>query len=135
MDDRKSELEKLAHYEEYHQCEKSTAFLLKERDNNARYFHCLASFHKRFIHNGSVEVDGVQRTKQNEVKESIVRFYEKHKIYILSLKIGDLMWKSFICFLLVRQAVDGWKEHLIKKKYWGLFMTWMEIQHRVHMVS
>ena len=71
----KSELEKLALLEEVSWRQKSHVLWLKEGDNNTKFFHQMANFHRRNNYMERVEVDGTVFKVELEVREKVVQFY------------------------------------------------------------
>ena len=55
---------------------------MKEGDNNTRFFHRVANFHKRTNHIRGIEVDGVLYEDEEEVRSTVVHFY--HGLYTKS---------------------------------------------------
>ena len=49
---------------------------MKEGDNNTRFFHRLASFHRRANQINNIEVDGVVYEDEMEVRSQVVHFYQ-----------------------------------------------------------
>ena len=72
----KIELEKVAHMEEVSWRQKSRVLWLKEGDNNTKFFHKMANFHRRYNYMERVEVDGAVYEEAPEVREKVVQFYE-----------------------------------------------------------
>ena len=49
---------------------------IKEGDNNTKFFHKMANFHRRFNHLRTLEVDGVVFEEESEVINQVVQFYK-----------------------------------------------------------
>ena len=49
---------------------------MKEGDNNTRFFHRLANFHRRANQINNIEVDGVVYEDEMEVRSQVVHFYQ-----------------------------------------------------------
>ncbi len=73
----KSKFKNITHLQEINWHQKSQALRLKERDNNKSFFHRLANSHRSYnnIDKLEVEVEVIQHTKEQALKESIVGFY------------------------------------------------------------
>ena len=71
----KVDIEHLASLEEISWRKKSKALILKEGDDNTRFFHRLANSHRRTNHIGRVEVEGVLYEDDREVQDLVVEFY------------------------------------------------------------
>ena len=71
----KSEIAQLASLEEISWRQKSRILLVKEGDNNTRFFHQVANFHRRTKHIQGIDVDGVLYEDEEEVRSIVVQFY------------------------------------------------------------
>ena len=71
----KADIEHLASLEEISWRKKSKALILKEGDDNTRFFHRLANSHRQTNHIRGVEVEGVLYEDDREVQDLVVEFY------------------------------------------------------------
>ena len=101
----KSKFKNITHLEEINWHQKSQALRLKERDNNTSFFHRLANSHRSYnnIDKLEVEVEVIQHTKEQALKESIVGFYNFYceseswrphveNLPLLSINKTDVVW-------------------------------------------
>ena len=71
----KGEIAHLASLEEISWRQKSRILFVKEGDNNTRFFHQVANFHRRTKHIQGIDVDGVLYEDEEEVRSIVVQFY------------------------------------------------------------
>ena len=101
----KSKFKNITHLEEINWHQKSQALRLKERDNNTSFFHRLANSHRNYnnIDKLELEVEVIQHTKEQALKESIVGFYNFYceseswrphveNLPLLSFNKTDVVW-------------------------------------------
>jgi hypothetical protein len=69
-------LDKLLLMEEISWRQKSRALWLKEGDKNSKFFHRLANSHRNANSIGTLRIDGVTSSDQNEIRDHIANFYE-----------------------------------------------------------
>jgi hypothetical protein len=50
---------------------------LKEGDNNTKFFHRVANSHRKYNHVGALRINGVMSSDPMEIKEHIVKYYDK----------------------------------------------------------
>ena len=72
----RSQVEHLLSLEEISWRQKSRMLCIKEGDNNTKFFHKMANFHRRYNHLSFLEVDGVIYEDGAEVAAQIVQFYK-----------------------------------------------------------
>ena len=72
----RSQVEHLLSLEEISWRQKSKMLCIKEKDNNTKFFHKMANFHRRFNHLRILEVDGVVFEEESEVTNQVVQFYK-----------------------------------------------------------
>ena len=72
----RGDIEYLASLEEIFWRQKSRVLFVKEGDNNTRFFHRLANFHRRANQINNIEVDGVVYEDEMEVRSQVVHFYQ-----------------------------------------------------------
>ena len=73
----KCEIAHLASLEEISCRQKSRILFVNEGDNNTRFFHRVANFHRRTNHIRGIELDGVLYEDEEEVRSKVVNFYQR----------------------------------------------------------
>ena len=73
----KCEIAHLASLEEISCRQKSRILFVKEGDNNTRFFHWVANFHRRTNHIRGIELEGVLYKDEEEVRSKVVNFYQR----------------------------------------------------------
>ena len=68
---------------------------MKEGDNNTCFFHRVANFHKRTNHIRGIEVDGVLYEDEEEVRSTVVHFYEGTRSQLLGVLLG-IVWSLLV---------------------------------------
>jgi hypothetical protein len=71
----KAELIRLAHLAEISWRQKSRVLWLKEGDNNTKFFHKMANYHRRCNYMENLEVKGVVYEENQAIRDQAVQFY------------------------------------------------------------
>ena len=71
----KAELIRLAHLAEISWRQKSRVLWLKEGDNNTKFFHKMANYHRCCNYMENLEVEGVFYEEVQDIQDQAVQFY------------------------------------------------------------
>jgi len=85
-----------------------------EGDQNTKYFHRMATAHKRFNSIDSLEVDGSTIFDSGVIKEAIQKVYKK---FYMELTTGGLTFSSMRLQSSPIKCRFGYKKNLRRKKY------------------
>ena len=107
----KSQVEHLISLEEIFWRQKSRMLCIKKGDNNTRFFHKMASSHRRYNHLNFLEVDGVVYEEGTTVAAQVVHFYKT--LY------QESEWRPFVEeleFDQIGESERGWLERRFEKE-------------------
>ena len=107
----RSQVEHLLSLKEISLRQKSRMLCIKEGDNNTKFFHKMANYHRRYNHLSVLEVDGVIYEDEAEVAAQVVQFYK-------SLYQEFEEWRNFVEgleFDQIGEVERGWLERSFEK--------------------
>lgn len=105
QDQKGCELQKVMLMEEISWHKKSRVLCLMEGDQNTKFFHRMANYHRRNNFIMSISIDGTTFTSPEDNSASIVHFYE----YLYSKSVcGDQCWMGCTLMFLIWSGLRVW---------------------------